>query len=165
MGLVEKIHVTRNTCHSRSLCLTVSLVWSWCPTYINRKRRNWETRQRQSEAHKRELKGAAKRKLMVQPEISHEAAEQILRNPATRTDDNFCGAIHVSHQLALLQGYANVFFCKQCGAVNAGGTLKLLKALCDGTGESRQKARRTIERGLMRRSAHFICCAFFLHVA
>ena len=41
------------------------------------------------------------------------------------------------------------FFCKQCGAVNAGGTLRLLKSLCDGTGESRQKARRKLGRGLM----------------
>ena len=43
----------------------------------------------------------------------------------------------------------NVFFCKECGAVNAGGTLRLLKSQCDGTGESRQRARRKLERGLM----------------
>ena len=42
-----------------------------------------------------------------------------------------------------------MFFCKQCGAVNVGGTLRLLKSLCDWTGESRQNARRKRERGLM----------------
>ena len=86
---------------------------------------------------------------MAQPDISHQAADQILRSQASRTDENFPGIIHVSHQLALLHGHANVFFCKQCGAVNASGTLRLLKSLCDETGESRQKARRKLERGLM----------------
>ena len=117
-------------------------------TYISRKRRNWETRQRQSKAYKR-AEREAKRKLMVQPEISHEATEQIPRSQATRTDGNFFGALRVSHQLTLLQGHANVFFCKRCGAVNAGGTLRLLKSQCGGTGEYRQKARRKLERGLM----------------
>ena len=42
-----------------------------------------------------------------------------------------------------------MFFCTQCGAVNAGGALRLLKSQCDGSGESRQKARRKLERGLM----------------
>ena len=83
---------------------------------------------------------------MAQPEISHEAADKILRNQATRTDEHFQGIIHASHRLALLHRHDKVFFCKQCGAVNAGGTLK---SLCDGTGESRQKARRKLERGLM----------------
>ena len=41
------------------------------------------------------------------------------------------------------------FFCAQCGAVNAGESLRLLKSLCDGSGESSQKARRKVERGLM----------------
>ena len=50
-------------------------------TYISRKRRNWETRQRQSKAYKR-AEREAKRKLLAQPEISHEAAEQILRSQA-----------------------------------------------------------------------------------
>ena len=101
------------------------------------------------------------------PEISHDAAEQILRSQAARTDENFVGAMHVSPQLALLQGHANVFFCKHCGAGNAGGTLRLLKSRCDGTGESRRKARRKLERGLITRKlrpmrgAHFNCCAFF----
>ena len=35
------------------------------------------------------------------------------------------------------------------GAVNAGGSLRLLKSLCDGSDESRQRARRKLERGLM----------------
>ena len=115
---------------------------------ISRKRRNWETRRRQSNSCKR-TEREVKRNLVAQPEISHDAAEQILRSHATRTDENFPGIIHVSHQLFLLHGHANVFFCNQCGAVNAGGTLRLLKSLCDGTGESRQKARRKLEHGLM----------------
>ena len=48
----------------------------------------------------------------------------------------FFGAMHISHQLALLQGHANVLLSKQCGAVNARGTQRLLKSQCDGTGES-----------------------------
>ena len=70
-------------------------------TYISRKRRNWETRQLQSKACKR-AEREAKRKLMAQPEISTE--------PATLSDENFVGATHVSHQLALWQGHVNVFF-------------------------------------------------------
>ena len=31
--------------------------------------------------------------------------------------------MHVSDQLALLHGHDNVFFCKQCGAVNVGGSV------------------------------------------
>ena len=116
-------------------------------TYISSKRRNCETRQRQSKAHK-SAEREAKRKLLAQPEISHEAAEQILLSQAARTDENFPGIMHVSHQLALLHGHDNVFFCKQCGAVNAGGTLRVVKSLCDGTGEPCQKARRELERGL-----------------
>ena len=49
------------------------------------------------------------------------------------------------------------------------GTLRLLKSQCDGTGESRQKARRKLERSLVpnaqvtadARRAHFNCCAHF----
>ena len=85
---------------------------------------------RRDKACKRVERGA-KRKLTAQPEISHEAAEQILRNQATRTDDNFLCIIHVSRQLALLRGHANVFFCRQCGAINA-GTPRVMKSLCDG---------------------------------
>ena len=115
-------------------------------TYISRKKRNLETVQRQSKALKKAQRDA-KRKFVAQPEISHEAAELILRNQAARTDEKFPGTIHASHHLALLHGHENVFFCTQCGADNAGGALRLLK--CDGSGESRQKARRKLERGLM----------------
>ena len=107
---------------------------------------------RRSSANPRRSKKAqrdAKRKFVAQPEISHEAAELILRNQVTRTDEKFPGTIHVSHHLALLHGHENVFFCTQCGAVNAGGALRLLKSQCDGSGESRQRARRKLERGLM----------------
>ena len=52
----------------------------------------------------------AKRKLVAQLEISHEAAEAILGSWAARTDEKFPGIIHVSHQLALLHGHENVFF-------------------------------------------------------
>ena len=117
-------------------------------TYISRKKRNLETVQRQSKALKKAQRDA-KRNFVAQPEISHEAAELILRNQAARTDEKFPGTIHVSHHLALLHGHENVFFCTRCGAVNAGGALRLLKSQCDGSGESRQKARRKLERGLM----------------
>ena len=117
-------------------------------TYINRKKRNRETCWRQSKVLKR-VQREAKRKLVAQPEISHEAAEAFLRSQAPRTDEKFPGIIHVSHRLPLLHGHENVFFCTQCGAVNAGGSLRPLKSLCDGSGESRQKARRKLERGLM----------------
>ena len=117
-------------------------------TYFSRKRRNLETVQRHSKALKKAQRDA-KRKFVAQPEISHEAAELILGNQAARMDEKFPGTIHVSHQLALLHGHENVFFCTRCGAVNAGGALRLLKSQCDGSGESRQKARRKLERGLM----------------
>ena len=116
--------------------------------FISRKIRNRETCRRQSKAFKRAQR-EAKRKLVAQPEISHEAAEAILRSQAARTDEKFTGIIHVRHQLALLHGHENVFFCGQRGAVNAGGSLRLLKSLCDGSGESCQAARRKLERGLM----------------
>ena len=121
-----------------------SLESSWCRV----PRTSAERDGRQSKACKR-AEREARRKLMAQPEKSHEAAEQISRNQATRTDEHFKGIIHASHRLALLHRHDNVFFCKQCGAVYAGGTLRLLKSLYDGTGESRQKTRRKLERGLM----------------
>ena len=117
---------------------------SWA-TYISRKKRNLETVQRHSKALKKAQRDAKR----TQPEISHEAAELIFRNQAARTDEKSPGAIHVSNHLAMLHGHENVFFCTQCGAVNAGGALRLLKSQCDGSGESRQKARRKLERGLM----------------
>ena len=61
-------------------------------THVSRKKRNLETVQRQRDA---------KRKFVAQPEISHEAAELILRNQARRTGEKFPGTIHVSHHLAL----------------------------------------------------------------
>ena len=114
-------------------------------TYISRRKRNRETCWRQVKALKK-VQREAKRKLEAQPVISREAAETILRSQAAR---KFPGILHVSHQLALLHGHENVFFCTQCGAVNAGGSLRPLKSLCDGSGECRQKARRKLERGLM----------------
>ena len=68
-------------------------------TYISRKKRNLETVQRQSKALKKAQRDA-KRKSVAQPEISHEAAELILRNQAARTDGKFPSTIHVSHHLA-----------------------------------------------------------------
>ena len=117
-------------------------------TSISRKKRNRETCWSQSKALKK-VQREAKRKLVAQPEICHEAAEAILRGRASRTDEKFPGITHVSHQLALLHGHENVFFCTQCCAVNAGGSLRLLKSLCDGSGEPRQKARRKLESRLM----------------
>ena len=77
-------------------------------TYISRKKRNLGTVQRQSKALEKAQRDA-KRKFVAQPEISHEAAELILRNQVTRTDEKFPGTIHVSHHLALLHGHENVF--------------------------------------------------------
>ena len=93
-------------------------------TYSSTKKRNHETCLRQSKALKRAQR-ETKRKLVAQPEISHEAAEAILRSQAPRTDETFPGIIHVSHQLALLHRHENVFFWTQCGAVNAGRSLVL----------------------------------------
>ena len=123
-------------------------------TYIRRKKQSRETCWRQSKAVQRE----AKRKLVAQLEISHEPAEAFLRSQAARTDEKSTGIIRVSRQLALLHGRENLFFCTHCGAVNAGGSLRLLKSLRDGSGESRQKARRKLERGSMP-NAHVVADA------
>ena len=104
--------------------------------YSSRQRRNSETQKCQAKSLKHADR-LAKSKLMAQPEIGH-ALEQLLEF-----------AIHASHQIALLQDHSNVFFCSQCGAVNAGGSLRLLKSQRDGSGGSRRKARRKRERGLM----------------
>ena len=112
-------------------------------TYISRKKRNRETCWRQSKALKR-VQREVKRKLVAQPEISHEAAEAIPRSQAARTDEKFPGIIHVSHQLSLLHGHENVFFRTECGAVNAGGSLRLLEVSV-----LRQRAKSKLERGLM----------------
>ena len=55
-------------------------------TYISRKKRNLETVQRQSKALKKAQRDA-KRKFIAQLEISHDAADLILRNQAARTDE------------------------------------------------------------------------------
>ena len=70
-------------------------------------------------------KSEAKRKLLTHAVINHAAAERLLRDREARTDGSFTGAIHASHQLALLAGCTDVFFW------------------------SRRKARRKLGRGLM----------------
>ena len=115
--------------------------------YSSRKRRNEETQKRYAKSLKL-AERVAKRKLMAQPEISRASVEQ-LKSREPRTDEPFVGFIHASHQLALLQKHSKVFYCSQCGAVIAGGSLRLLKSQCDGSGESRRKARCKLERGLM----------------
>ena len=100
-----------------------------------RKRRNLETRQRQSKAYKR-AEREANCKLLALPEISHEAAEQVLRSQATLSDEKFSWYQTRQSPALPLTWPRQCFFCKQCAAVNAGGTLRLLKSLCDGTGES-----------------------------
>ena len=57
--------------------------------------------------------------------------------------------IHDSDQLATLRGRDDVFFCRLCVEVNAGGSLRPLKLWSDGSGESRRKARRKLDRGTM----------------
>ena len=116
--------VTRTTKRTSSTHLVPVVPSGVELVYISRKKRNSETCWRQSKALKR-VQREAKRKLVAQPEISHEAAEAILRSQAARTDEKFPGIMHVSHQLALLHGHKNVFFCTQRGAVNAGGSLTL----------------------------------------
>ena len=85
-------------------------------TYISRKKRNLESVQRHSKALKK-VQRDAKLKFIAQPEMSHEAAELILKKQAARTDEKFPGTLHVSHHLALLHGHENVFlytvWCRQ----------------------------------------------------
>ena len=147
--------------------MLVILESNWCLAPCTLAERN-ATRSRSSAIPKRSRKLNG----MRNANSLHEAAELILRNQAIRTDEKFPGIIHVSHQLALLHGHENVFFCTQCGAVNAGGALRLLKSQCDGSGESGQKARRKLERGLMPNEhvmadakRAFLCALFFLDVA
>ena len=113
-----------------------------------RKRRNRETRRRQVKAFKH-AEREAKHELLAQPEISHTTALQMLQDRGTSTDQHFAGSTHASHLLALLRENSDVFLCNQCGALDAGGTLRLLKSRCDGSGEFRCNARRKHERGLM----------------
>ena len=155
VGPVEKtrlLHISQglNLVWVRNAHMLAFPELNWCLEPRTSAGRNVNSRR--SSANPRRSKKAqrgAKRKFVAQPELSHEAAELILRNQAARTDEKFPGTIHVSHHLALLHGHENVFFCTQCGAVNAGGALRLLKSQCDGSGESRQKARRKLERGFM----------------
>ena len=141
-----QLHVLRIACPLHNLYLLFPLESSWCHGLRTSAERNGTVRR--AGANPRRSK-EAKSKLVAQPEVSHEAAEAILRSQAPRTDEKFPRIIHVSHQVALLHGHENVFFCTQSGAVNAGGSLRLWKYLCDGSGESRQKARRKLERRLM----------------
>ena len=103
---------------------------------------------RQSKALKR-VQREAKRKLVAQPEISHEAAEATLRSQAPRTDENFPGIItRQPSACSVTRPRERVFLytmrcCQRCWS------LRLLKSLCDSSGESRLKARRKLERGLM----------------
>ena len=87
--LSRELHGTMTatrTAHRMSSAQTVSFVPSGVElvsraTYISRRKRNRETCWRQSKALKR-VQREAKRKLVAQPEISHEAAEAILRSQA-----------------------------------------------------------------------------------
>ena len=146
------LHISQglNLVWARSTHMLAILELNWCLGPCTSAERN-ATSRRSSATPKRSKKAQrdAKRKFIAQPEISHEAAELISRNQAARTDEKFPGTTHVSHHLAMKHGHENVFFCTQCSAVNAGGALRLLKSHCDGSGESRQKARRKLERGLM----------------
>ena len=124
-----------HACPMHTLYLLFPLKSSWCHGRRTSAGRNGTVR-RAGANPRRSTEFNVKRKLVAQPEINHEAAETVLRGQAPRTDEKFpC--------------HENVLFCKRCGAVNAGGSLRLLKSLCDGSGESRQKARRKLERGLM----------------
>ena len=116
VGLVQKdtspAHLARSqpgvgTQYAHVGCPGVELVSR--VSYISRKKRNLETVQRHSNALKKAQRDA-KRKFIAQPEISHEAADLILRNQAARTDEKFHGTTHVSHHLALLHGHENAFF-------------------------------------------------------
>ena len=142
------IMLTPSMLHSRTLAMSQKLLLGLLSHggYSSRKRRNKETQKRQTKSLKL-AECVTKRKLMAQPEISRASAEQV-KSREPRTVEQVVGSIHASHQRALLQEHSNVF-CSQCGAVNAGGSLRLLKSQCDGTGESRRKAWRKAERGLM----------------
>ena len=80
--------------------------------------------------------------------IQDQTARTMEVTKGKRTNKNFARAMHASRQLALLQDRSNVFSCSQCGAVNA-GTLRLLNSQRGGSGESRRRARRKLDRGLM----------------
>ena len=119
---------------------------NWCLVPRTSAGRNATSRRSSANPRLKKAQRDAKRKFVAQPEISHEAAELILRNQAARTDEKFPGTIHVSHHLAWARERV---FLHTVWSVNAGGALRVLKSQCDGSGESRQKARRKLERGLM----------------
>ena len=81
---------------------------------------------------------------MAQLEISHEAAELISRSQATRTVENFPGITSSLSCMVTPSVFLQTVWCRQ-----RWWDTELLKSLCDGTGESRQKARRQLERALM----------------
>ena len=111
-----------------TLYLLFPLESSWCHGPCTSAERNATVRRAGANPRRsKRVQREARRKFVAQLEISHEAAEAILRSQARRTDEKFPGIMHVSHQLALLHGNENVFFCTQCGAVNAGGSMRLLK--------------------------------------
>ena len=117
------------TCDESETLVCAALVSE--AVYLSRKRRNEETQKRHAKS------------------LSHAFAEQLLKCRAPRTNEQFVGSVHARNQLALLLGHSLVLFCSQCGAVNAGGSLRLLKSQRDGSRESRRKARRKLERGLL----------------
>ena len=100
-----KSHVS--TWWAHSMHMLVILEMNWCLGPRTLAERN-VTLRRSSAIPKpsRKLNGMRN----AQPEISHEAAELILRNQAARIDEKFPGTVHVSHQLALVHGHENVFY-------------------------------------------------------
>ena len=101
VGPVEKtrlLHTSQglNPMWARSMHMLVILESNWClaPCTFSRKKRNRETVQSHSKCS-RKVNGMRNAKFVAQPEISHEAADLILRNQAIRTDEKFPGIIHV----------------------------------------------------------------------
>ena len=135
-----------HTCEEAETLVGVTLVSR--AVYSSRKRRIRETQKRQAKSLNLAEK-VARRKRMALPENRHAFAKQMLRSREPSTDGHLVDAIHDSHQLALLQEHSKVFFCRPCGAVNAGGSLRLLESRCDESGVARRKARRKLERGQM----------------
>ena len=166
VGPVEKsrlLHTSQglNPMWARSMHMLVILESNWCLAPCTRKKRNQETVQRHSKALKKAQRDA-KLKIVAQPEISHEAAELILRNQAIRTDE--ISWYHSRQPPTRLAAWSRerVFLNTQCGAVNASGALRLLKSQCDGSGESRQKAWSNAKRTCYGRcEARIFVCAVF----
>ena len=125
-----QLHVLRNACPLHTLFLLFTLESSWCHGLRTSAGRNGTVR-RAGANPRRSKEFNVKRNVNLWHNLKSVMKPQrhILRSQAPRTDEKFPGVIHVSHQLALLHGHENVFFCTQCGAVNAGGSLRLLKSL------------------------------------